>query len=677
MPEKKEKFIVDVAPLTKISAGYRQYFSYLYGNKLAVGSLVFISLFHRKLEGIVVGAKPYSKQIKNINFKEIERVIEEGFLTEKQLELARFIADYYMCPLGITLKFFIPKITKLRETNQKPEMENQKRPEIKLTEKQLNAVQAITQKNQRKFLLHGPASSGKTEVYIHAIKKIKKQNPTSQFLILLPEITLTPQAVERYGQYFGKGNIATLTSKISKGQFYKNWQEIKSGKIKIIIGTRLAVFAPFRKLGLIVIDEEQDVSFKQWDMSPRYDARTVAEKLSDIHNSKLVLGSATPSIDSYHKALEKEYQLLELPYLKITSKSILNYKLPDIEIVDLIKEHWLNIRARKLNRHSPISQKLQCEIEWALKNKFQTILFINRQGMSIFSVCDDCKTVLKCPRCERALIYDSDGAYHCFHCNYKTDLLAVCPNCKGMNFKNIGFGTQKIEAELKKFFPQAKIKRADFQSMKGTYAQENLYRDFSKGAIDILVGTQMITKGWDLPNIGLVGIIEVDRALNMPDFRTDEKIFQNVVQAIGRAGRLKSRYPGKIIIQTYNPNNSIIKQIAELDFKKFYAREIEERKTLNYPPFSQLVKIIFQDKNKEKSEKETGKIYQNILSLQEENKNFSVFEPQEPLAGKIRGKFRRQIVIKIKNKKISEQLGRLLKKLGKGWIVDVDPISLT
>ncbi|MDZ4385335.1 MAG: primosomal protein N', partial [Candidatus Moranbacteria bacterium] len=350
---------------------------------------------------------------------------------------------------------------------------------IILTPEQKNAIKKITSANL-KFLLYGPAGSGKTEVYIESIKKLPKNG---QALILLPELTLTPQAIERYGEHFGADNIAVLTSKISKGEYYRQWQKIKSGETKIIIGTRMAVFAPFKKLGLIVVDEEQDMSYKQWDMNPRYDARTVAGKLAELHKSKIIFGSATPSVETYQQTLGQEFALVEIPHLKITGAPEKDYDGPEILIVDLKKEKWEK-------NHSPISRKLRSEIAYALKNKLQVILFINRQGMSSFSICAGCKTVLKCPRCEKALIYDNSGAYKCTSCTYRTSITPECSKCRGIAFQNIGLGTQKIEREISGMFASARIARMDNQTMKVPSAQEKIYYDFAEGKIDILIGTR-------------------------------------------------------------------------------------------------------------------------------------------------------------------------------------------
>lgn len=652
--------------MTRIPLTKNQSFSYLCDQKLTAGTLVSIPLFRRNVLGIVTGNRPDFERLGNIELKKIEKIIEESFLTECQLKLASFISDYYLSPLGIVLKSFLPKRVKIR--NPKPETQNLKHNDIKLTKGQQKAVDEIT-KNQKlktkNYLLFGPASSGKTEVYIHSILKLKKRNPAAQFLVLLPELTLTPQALERYGEYFKSEEIAVLHSKISKGQFYSNWQKIKSGKAKIIIGSRMAVFAPFKNLALIAVDEEQDISFKQWEMNPRYDVRTTAEKLAQIHEALIVFGSATPRIESFYKAQKKEYRLLELPPLRLAGLELLD---SNIELIDMKKERWIK-------NYSSISKKLQSEIAYALKNKLQSILLINRQGMSTFSICAECKTVLRCPKCERALIYDNSGVYKCVHCAYKTSITPECSKCKGLSFANIGLGTQKVEREIKNLFPSAKVARADSQSMKAHDAQDVLYKNFKQGSIDILVGTQMISKGWDLPNMALIGIIDGDAMLSMPDFSTEERAYQNIIQAAGRVSRLGAKFPGRVFLQTFNPEQKIFKTIADKDFSVFCEKEIKERKSLDLPPFGKLIKLIFQDFDPQKAGLETNRVF-DILE-EKADKNVKVFEPQNAFLSNIRGRFRKQIIIKIKKgPEIPEKIRKILLSLSRGWIIDIDPISI-
>ncbi|MFA7319458.1 MAG: primosomal protein N' [Parcubacteria group bacterium] len=678
-----KKFILDIVPLTRLPMSGNQSFSYLSEKELSIGTLVSIPLFHRQVEGIVLGVRHDFERLGNIELKKIEKVLEEGFLSASQIRLAQFISDCYISPLGIVMKNFVPARTKARRaTPPQPSPEYRGGGKnIVLAKEQKNAVRKITddQLPMTKFLLFGPSGSGKTEVYIHSILGIKKKNPDAQFLILVPEKTLTPQALERYGQYFSPEEIVMLSSNITKGQFYGYWQRIKSGKAKIIIGTRMAVFAPFQKLGLIVIDEEQDMSYKQWDMNPRYDARTAAGVLAEINRCPLVRGSATPAIESYWRAQNKEMILLELPPLTVlpsrssTPPPRLRGTTPpyrggnaSVEIVDMKKERWAK-------NYSCISKKLKSEIAYALKYDQQSILFINRQGMSSFSVCKSCKTVLKCPKCDRSLTYDQKGHYRCLHCANKTSITPKCAKCGNIIFENVGLGTQKVEREVKNLFPAARVARLDSQAAKEPDYQHKIYQEFSAREIDILIGTQMVTKGWDLPSVALVGIIDTDNALTIPDFATGEKFYENLVQVAGRVARPGAKFPGMVIVQTYQPENKLIKFAATRDFTAFFEFEIKERKALSFPPFGRLIKLVFQDYAAQKTAIETERAFEALKNIPD----IKVMEVQDSFVPKIRGRFRKQIVIKCKKKIITEKLTTELKKLGAGWSIDVDPVSIT
>lgn len=684
--EKAKKIVVNIAPLIRIPLGKRPFFSYLWEKELPIGTLVSIPFHNKNIEGIVVGKSSSQKIDKAVKLKNINSVLAENFLNEKQIKLAEFLSGYYISPLGTILKNFAPKQTKSRKIAKVSASGTPKK--IKLTKEQELVVKKITSKKNLGFgiwdlgfLLFGPSASGKTEVYIHSIKKLREKNSKLQFLILLPELTLTPQAIERYGEHFPPKEIVVLNSNLSKGQYYANWEKIRTGQAKIIIGSRMAVFAPFQKLGLIVIDEEQDMSFKQWDMSPRYDARLAAEKLAELHRCPIVFGSATPRVETYFKAISKQISLLTLPALnleesrikqKAESKNPLtSCSLPPASfLVDMKKERWSK-------NYSSISKKLKSEIAYALKNNLQTILFINRQGMSSFSVCEQCKTVLKCPKCDRALVYDESGQYRCLHCTYKTSIIPECSKCHGISFKNVGLGTQKVEKEIKNLFPGARILRADSQSLRGSKSPEKIYAEFSEGRADILIGTQVISKGWDLPNVALIGIIDADNMLTIPDFLANEKAFQTIIQVAGRTNRPGARFPGQVLIQTFNPENKLLKLAAEKNFISFYQQEVAEREPLKLPPFSRIVKLIFQSYKFSEVEKESERLF-NFLQdkLSEIESGITITPPQDSFVSKVRGRFRKQILIKISDEKSFEKIKTYLGNLPAGWIIDVDPISI-
>lgn len=678
--QENKKFIIDVAPIARLPLHKQQFFSYLHETQIEPGSLVSIPLFRREVPGITLGVRPDFEHFGGYELKKVYRVYQEKFLTAEQLKLANKISEYYLTSLGVVLKHFIPMRVKARNSSHQSSVISHQ-PSIQLTPLQQSAVNEITKYHLEfdicnlKFLLSGPSSSGKTEVYIHSIAKIKEVAPDTQFLILLPELTLAPQAIERYRQYFSENEIILLHSKLGKGEYYSNWEKIRSGEAKIIIATRIGIFAPFKKLGLIVVDEEQDMSYKQWDMNPRYDARKGAEFLSEIFSCPVVFGTSTPRIETFYKSQTGEYQLLELPRLHVSSFEL---QASRYEIVDMRKEKWTSFDGKKKANYSFLSIKLQEEIRYALANKQQAILFINHQGASTFSLCKNCKEVLKCPKCERALVYDETGEYRCLHCKYSSGAFPTCQVCNGIEFENLGLGTQSVMREVKKIFPAARTARLDTAAIKKPGVQEDVYKKFMAGEIDILVGTQMITKGWDNPNVSLVGIIDSDSLFSFPDFLTDERAYGNIMQAAGRAGRLGSRFPGQVVIQTYNPNNRVFEFITNNDFPSFFEKEIAQRAALKYPPLGKIIKLTFKDESKEKIAKETSVVYKKISDLISEFEHIRISEPLDPMVSKIRGKFLRQMIIKTdtESNQLPVELIKLLSSLSSSWTIDVDPISI-
>jgi primosomal protein N' (replication factor Y) len=685
MEEKSQKFIIDVAPIARLPLSRQQFFSYLHHAEIPTGSLVSIPLFRREVQGVVLGSRSEIDNITNYELKNISKVLVLNFLTENQLKLAEKISKHYITSLGVVLKHFLPKQVKSRTaSNQSLVISHRKNP-ITLTPEQASAVSAIADSYLKfetcnwKFLLYGPASSGKTEVYIHAILKLRVENPEKQFLILLPELTLTPQALERYGAYFNRSEMLLLHSKLGQGEFFQAWQRIAAGQVKIIIATRTGIFAPFKDLGGIFVDEEQDMSFKQWDMNPRYDARTGAEQLAEIFSCPIVFGTATPRIESFQKTLTGEFKLLPLPVLP--SEIMGREKTTaGIEIIDMRKEKWTDFAGKKKPNHSMLSMRLQEEISYALREKMQVILFVNHQGLNTFSVCSSCKAVLKCPKCERALVPDQDGTFKCLHCNFTDSIVPSCKACGSIIFQNIGIGTVGVEREVKKLFGNVRIGRLDSAAAKKAGATNEIFNNFSQGNIDILIGTQMITKGWDNPNVILVGIIDGDSLFSSPDYLTDERAHANIMQIAGRTGRVGSRYVGHVVLQTFNPNRKVFESVTNRDYATFFQKEIAARQALSYPPFGEIIKITFKDELEAKAAKEASAVHAKILKIIDEFDFIFITDPEKPLVSKIRGKAIMQMMIKIKtgteNASMPDPLFKLLGSLATGWSVDVDPISV-
>ena len=482
------------------------------------------------------------------------------------------------------------------------------------------------------FLIYGVTGSGKTEIYLQLIENCLKNDKSS--IMLVPEISLTPQTVDRFIARFGEDKIAVLHSKLSIGEKYDQWNKIERGEAKIIIGPRSAIFAPVNNLGLIVIDEEHDSSYKS-ETTPKYSAKEVARYIARQNNICLVLGSATPDIETYFKAEKQEINLLEL------KNRANNSKLPDVKVVDL-REEILS------GNKSMISRELHNEIETNLKNKKQTILFLNRRGFSTFIMCRDCGYTVKCKNCDITLTYHlNTNKLKCHYCGFETNAVTICPECKSNNIRYFGTGTQKLEAEINKMFPTAKTIRMDVDTVSKKNSHEEILDRFKNENIDILIGTQMVVKGHHFPNVTLVGVIAADGSLNVDDFRANEKTFQILTQVAGRAGREQEK--GRVIIQTYNPDNFSIECSKEQNYDLFYETEIKLRKQLKYPPFCDIITIGISSED-EKTTIETIKKLHTYLKKKIKTDNIGVilYSPLPAPIDKIKNKYRWRMIIKCK-----------------------------
>ena len=491
------------------------------------------------------------------------------------------------------------------------------------------------------FLIYGVTGSGKTEIYLQLIEKALKEHKSS--ILLVPEISLTPQTVNRFIARFGKENIAVLHSKLSIGERYDEWNKINDNKAKIIIGARSAIFAPVKNLGIVIIDEEHDGSYKS-EMTPKYDAREVAKYICRTNNIPLVLGSATPDINTYYRAKNKEIVLLEL------TKRANSAELPNIEIIDL-REELAN------GNKSMISTKLYTEIEENLRNKKQTILYLNRRGFSTFVMCRNCGYTVKCKNCNINLTYHSNNnKLKCHYCGYEEKLVTKCPECESNQIRYFGTGTQKLEYEINKLFPTASTIRMDIDTVTKKNSHEEILDKFKNENIDILIGTQMVVKGHHFPNVTLVGVIAADGSLNIDDFRANEKTFQILTQVAGRAGREKEK--GRVIIQTYNPDNFSIECTKKNNYNLFYNTEIALRKQLKYPPFCDIILIGFTSTIEKEVEEISNKIHSYLKNrVLKENLSIILYKALPAPIDKIKNKYRWRILIKCK---FSEEIINLM-----------------
>lgn len=497
-----------------------------------------------------------------------------------------------------------------------------------LNEDQSNTLGKIINSDKKLFLIHGITGSGKTEIYMSLVSYMLKQQ--KEAIILVPEISLTPQMVERFKGRFGK-DIAVFHSRLSDGERYDEWIRVKDGKVKVAVGARSAAFLPFKRLGVIIIDEEHENSYKS-ESDPKYNAKEVAEMRGNIDGCKVVLGSATPSFDTYYKCKNGEIELITL------KKRADGAALPDVEIVDMRTE-------LENNNKSMFSKNLYNSIKECLERKEQIILFLNRRGYSTFVSCRKCGYVFKCNNCDISLTYHNEGGLlTCHYCGNKQRITNTCPQCKSHYVKYFGVGTEKVEQEIKRIFPEARALRMDFDTTRKKDAYENIYNVFKEQKADILIGTQMIAKGLDFKNVTLVGIIAADLSLNLPDFRSEERTFQLITQVSGRAGRGEKK--GKVILQTYSPENPSIRYASLSDYENFYNQEIALRRDMNYPPFSSILCINLSSKNEElliKNIQNIGVILKNKLTKSDK---IDMLGPCPCGISKIKEQYRWQVIFK-------------------------------
>lgn len=550
-----------------------------------------------------------------------------------------------------------------------------------------SVVRALSLSSHHTFLLHGVTGSGKTQVYIETIRKALELGKSS--IVLVPEISLTPQTVRRFQIHFGE-LVIWMHSKLSAGERYDAWRLTKEGKYRIVIGPRSAVFAPVKNLGLIVVDEEHEASYKQFDAMPRYHARDVAIVRGRLNNATVLLGSATPSIESYANCLEGKYTLLTLP------ERADNAQLPPVEIVDMVEERkrrydQMKIRAKEVgkkafeNAAKSISSFLEMKIRERLEKKEGIILLQNRRGFAPFIECNSCGHVEQCERCNVTLTYHATKKHlRCHYCGKVKPAPTTCTKCGGFEFSMRGFGTQRVEEELITLFPEARILRMDLDTTSRKHSHEKILQQFGNGDADILLGTQMVAKGLDFPRVTLVGVISADTQMMLPDFRSAERTFQLLTQVAGRAGRSTLR--GEVVIQTSQPLHYALKHVQDHDYVGFYTEELAFRKQIGYPPFSRIVVVELKgrdEKNVESIAQQFGRSLSTHLPTTE------ILGPSPAVLSKIKNEYRWHILVKADKAKdkngtrARSSVARVAEEMQKASvtkkvkiIVDVDPIGI-
>ncbi|MFA6296799.1 MAG: primosomal protein N' [Patescibacteria group bacterium] len=651
--------LYNIIPSIKLPPDKNQVFSYLSKENISLGQVVEIPFRGKTIKGIVYSLNNNNVQELGFKPKEIIKQVENINLTNKQIELAKWISEYYHTSVASVIKLMLPQAVNQRTKEKDVKSDTIAYP--KLTKQQQIIFEKINStKDFKVFLIHGVTGSGKTEIYLKLIEQQIKLD--KQSIVLVPEISLTPQTINRFSQHFNQEQIAILHSKLSTGEKFTQWKKIKSNKAKIIIGPRSAIFAPIQNLGIIIIDEEHDSSYKQYDQNPRYHAREAAIKLANIFNTKVVLGSATPSIESYYMAEQNIYSLLKLPS-RFTANSIM----PKVEIVDMREEF-------KKRNFSIFSESLQKELETIIKNNRQALLYINRRGIATFVNCRDCGYVATCKNCDVPLTFHlyKQNNLSCHYCGYTTPTPISCPRCKSSAIKYFGTGTEKVEQELQKMYKYVRIFRMDSDTTRTKHSHAQIYNDFRLKKANILIGTQMIAKGWDLEGVDLVGVISSDVGLNLPDYKAQERTFQLLTQIAGRTGR--GITPGKVIFQTYKPDSFVIKTASNHDFESFYKNEIKTRRDLDYPPFVKVIKLIYKNSDPDQAQHESANLANKLRKLLTlDFKLLTILGPAPSFFTKIQGRYIWQIIIKLKDLKFKDYI---LKQVPNDWIVDIDPESL-
>lgn len=574
-----------------------------------------------ELESMRPGTKAYRILSTLLEYSDMEKT-----------QMTHIVGDCYeplkkLCAQGLVEVYLVP-----RQRSPYLDIAPSQNAFLKLNPTQQKTLDAILNANGfAPFLLHGVTGSGKTEVYMQAINKVVAKGKTA--IVLVPEISLTPQMVLNFRKKLGS-NIAILHSALASGEKFDEWRRILSGEAKIVIGARSAIFAPLKNIGLIIIDEEHENSYVS-DTHPRYDAVEVALERGRYNACPVVLGSATPSVNRYYQAKNGEFTLLEMP------KRANGKEMPKVQVVDMALEF-------SSGNKSIFSRELYSNMCKTLASKKQLMLFLNRRGYSSFVMCRACGETVSCENCDVSLTYHNNvDKLRCHYCGYEIPLPKTCPSCGSKFIKQFGAGTQKVEEEFTRLFPQNKVVRMDVDTTRGKDAHYHILKKLASGEAQALIGTQMIAKGHDFPNVELVGVIAADNMLRLPDYRSRERTFSLITQVSGRAGRAQTS--GNVIVQTYSPKHFVIECASKHDYKSFYAREIEERRVAWYPPFARFVRILFSSEDAQKSFDASFDVFNQVREVLDAYKQSVLyFERSGAPINRLKEMYRNQILIKLK-----------------------------
>jgi primosomal protein N' (replication factor Y) len=676
--------------LVAVDAPIKDKLTYLQNEEFTVerGQIVNVPLGKRNVKAAVIltVADAYAEQKevpgkKKYTLKKIASIDEEyPKLKDPFLKWIEWVSNYYAYPLGQVVQLCFPplhKTTKTRASKRPavvPTLE--RKTQHNLTDEQNKCLEDIKKHdNFSVHLVHGVTGSGKTEIYLNLFEKNIREGKRGLFLV--PEISLTPQLVNRFAERFGD-QIAVLHSQLTDRERTNQWWDIISGEKKILVGARSALFCPVDNVGLIVIDEEHEASYKQ-DEKLKYNGRDAAIMLAKFLDCPIVLGSATPSLETWKNAQDGKFHLHQLKH------RVENRPLPDIQIVDMRLE-------KDLEKKSPekpfwLSQALYNEMKIKLENKEQTALLLNRRGMANVVFCPECGYTVECPNCDISLTLHAQAHLVCHYCDYHENFKVKCPDCKDGELVPMGLGTEKVEEDLKKLFPEANIARADRDEINSRAELEELIEKMEKSEIDILIGTQMIAKGLDFPNLKLVGLLLADVGFNLPDFRSSERSFQLMTQMSGRSGRhtKADESPGQVFIQTYNTGHDSLSFAQNHDFEGFAANELTNRLQLNYPPFHKMAAIRIQSLSLEKVKNTCSMLAQRAHTAKEKYqtyKDVEILGPAQAPMAKLRNQFRYHLILKHPQAHLLNQFISVI-LADESWIpgqvkvvVDIDPINL-
>ncbi len=661
-----KKYLCDIVPFAHIPLIREQFFWYTSATPLQPGTLVRIPLFRRAVHGIVLACRNDVTVSNTVRLKNIIAVLYDNYLSHEQITLAMHIAETTFTSLGTVMtQFYTPPVT---ERTQPLPSTRSLRSFPRLTETTTSlCANILTHQNYTSFLLRDTPATERDALYLHLIKKYLAQNTNTQVLFLLPEILLTEQTAKRLRACFTHENICVIHNKIAKGALWSTYQNIRNGTARIIIGTKKSLFQPFTNLALIILDEEHDISFKQWDRAPRFDTRTIADTLAHIHNCPLVAVSTAPRITKTTP----------------TPLGPTPLNLP-ITLLDMRAIHYERVKAaQKKKRRKPtptlFAPALLTAITDALQRKKHVLLFFNHKGMSAFSLCSDCGTLLVCPHCDRALVLTTAGHYECFHCTFTTSIFPKCAQCNGMTFRNIGYGTSKIHAMLEKYFPTARIARIDGHTMRTTHAATDIITRYANREIDIIIGTQMALKDWRSEHLAVVGILDADALLSIPDISADERLFAFISNAAAAVTH-KRTTTGMVFVQTYRPDYHVFTHAQKGNYTAFRKKVLTDRKLLHYPPYWRVIKLIFQHKDAKKVIALAQQWHTTITQNNTGTPQWRISAIHAPLLAKRRGLHRQQIIIRLKNGTrsyvpIPEDLATLLHAVPPRTIIDIDPVG--